>query len=535
MKKKHDNGSAENLDFSVRLIKEIQKHNTVNVLDSFKTDDELSRNCFTDLLEKHAAVYGEGATVSLESLFGATDRFIEGYLKKHDRDIRLSALDTRLSLYCNGDLNVASQPVFNIDGEKFGIYKKIERKSELAFRNASVISLLPAIDMPYEKYCDVATTIIAITENRGLISRPTVIDRSGVIGLLCDLGVGARVEIESYPINTECDSFQESLYKFKGMCAFVIEESQKPRLLEFLIESGLIAVNIARLCRDEKITFTSGGREITSLYIKSIKDNEIAILNDVISSPSYCPPSIPVAKLPLSANASIPTRREDVESVYATLTGAASGTVCNIDEYAMQNVMLAALRPIFELVSKGTDRRSIKLSKKISAKADCDVSHIVDTALALHKIQTELVLHGEGNKLDLCADKNEIGIFATGTTASTENMPADHFYGDMSNIYILSGVDADVRKINFETVRRVLDYIRFLILRNGVQSARVFFNTPLDEALVSMNTENLKLVTRDIGSLKCPLLYIIATSKEELRGTYLGYTKGPSVDEEIGK
>ncbi len=536
MKKSHEKQLlTNNLDFSVRLVEVIQNHNTLSAIDSFKTNDKLSEDCFADLIKKHAAVYGEGATVSLGSLFGATDEFIEKYLSRPVGESRLSALDTRLALYCHGDLDVTSLPIFDIEGEKFGIYKRIPHKSELSFKNASVISLLPAQEMPYKKYCDIATTLIAITENLGLISHPTVIDRRGIIGLLCDLGVGASIDIASYPVNTECDSFQESLYKFTDMCAFVIEEKHKSRLLEFLIESGLIAVECATLCRDEKITISNNGKEITSFYISSVKDNEIIILEDVISSPQYSPERISVSRLPLTANSSIPTRRKDVESVYTTLTGASTGASCDIDEYSMQNVTLATLLTIFELVTKGADRRSIRLSKKISFKSDCDVSHIVDTALALHKVQTELVLPSEGNKLDFDADKNKASIFATGTTVSTENMPSDHFHGDKNNIYILSGIDADVQSINFEAVRRVLDYIHFLVLHRNVISARVFFNTPIDEAISSMNAKNIKLITRDTSTLKCPLLYIIATSPGELRGTYLGHTEDDANDEEIVK
>ena len=533
MKKTHKKQlPAENSDFSARLIEVIQRHGTFTALDSFKTNDKLSADTFADLSKKHAAVYGEGATVSLESLFGTTDTFIEGHLSRPQGEVSISAFDTRLSLFCHGDLDVASLPVFDIDSERFGIYKRIKRDGALAFRRASVISLLPAIEMPYEKYSSIATTIIAITENLGIISHPTVIDKRGVIGLLCDLGVGASVDIVSYPVNNECDSFQESLYKFTDMCAFVIEEGNKPKLLEFLNESGLIAVECARLCRDEMITFFNNGKELASLSINAIKNNETVILKDVISSPQYSPESALVCSLPLSASSSIPPRREDVESVFTTLTGAASCASCDINEYSMQNVMLTVLRTVFELVVKGADRRSIRLSKKLSFTDDCDTSHIVDTALALHRVQTELVLPSEGNKLDFDADNNRASIFATGTTASTENMPSDHFFGDMNNIYILSGIDADVQRINFETVRRLLDYIHFTVRQNNVLSARVFFNTPITEALASMNTENIELVTRDTSTLKCPLLYVIATSKGELRGTSLGYTRAPSADEE---
>lgn len=498
---------------------------------SFKTDDPLTALTYGDLVDKHRAIYGEDAPVTLDSLLCATDEFIEKYVSSPRLGLSVSSIDSRLEAYCRARLDSPALPKFDLgDGVELGIYRNAQKDKEKLLDQYSFISLIPSLNMTREEYEDIAYKTVALAQNLTIISNPVMIGKRGVIGELVRFGVGATVNIDAYPENPACHSLASILSAFEGYVGFLALPRKKAELIPILQGWGLIAVECAITGTNEIIDVFYGGDTVASLDIDYLRDVKPHKYCEIVSRPEFSTERICVEHHDLTACATVEPARNDSASVYFGGRNAVACASCNIDEYVMQNGIFASLLPIFELAAKGINRRNITIAKRLFSSDEDPCA--VDAALALHKVQCELAIRSDESRVSIPEGESLLYVGANGLSAPSQKIPADTFIGE-GDIYVLSVVSDGVNGIDYKKLRMLIDYLTSIATSGSARTARVFIDTPLDSALASMKPDNVQLELDGADGIKCPTMYVIVESPDSIRGTRIGKAVAfePSLDE----
>ncbi len=509
----------------IYLIDSLYATDNKPAIKSFRSNDVFSSESYKDLIDKHSAVNEKDAPITISALINTSGEFVSKYTGYPAGETCQSTEKSKLSLYCQGCVESHSLPTFNLDNDKtFGIYNRIARNNDALPEGCSLIALLPATEMSIKDYEEKTADVMSAAESSCIISNPMIINERGVLEALIKLGTGACVNTSSYPTNPSCTTFASTLSAFAGYGAFLIAEKNKAKLLPLMENSNLVAIECARINAKDKITVTCNETPIAELdlgYLKSIKVHEYF---DIISAPEY-PESlsdINASLISLRSSASI-VKNCNTQGAYVDLKNTVSGAVCDIDSYPMHNALYCALLPIFELVSKGANRQNIVLTKALEIK-DFSNSDITNTALALHRVQTELALRDEANTVSYNSDASKLSVFARAEFETETKSPSDFFTLNGDGIYILSPEKITNGIPDFFNIRKLLDYVHGLIDKGVVKACRVFFNTPVETALKAMSSENAEAII-EAGTPEANI-YFVVEATQAISGTRIGSVKG---------
>ncbi len=494
-----------------------------HAIKSLRTNDSFIGESWGDLVAKHEKIYGEDAPITLESLLDTPDKFIEKLAPPFDLT-RQTTLASPLSLYCRGCARDVKLPTFKLGGGKgFGVYTRIDRKDLPVLDSSYLYALLPAKKLSREEYEDSAVKVISLAENSGIISRPTVIGDRGIIGEILKLDRGAEIYADLYPANPACATFASTLSAFAGCGAFLVTEKNKEHIRSLTSNSGLVAIECARINSDNSVTVIKSKRVIADLDLYYLKSTNAYVLHDVVAKSSEADDAALGARLSSLKNGESIVQKRGC-GAYEDEARVISCASCDINENSVHNAIYAALLPIFELAAKGVDRRSITVSKRLELDSAPDASSAVSAITALGRAQLELSLRGEGNGISLNSESSRLHIFAKGNK-TVAHAPSDSFSQNGNGLYILSPMRADSGIPSFDNIRKLLDYIYAIIRKGVVKSARVFAGTPINAAISSMNTNGIEAITRPLDSIVRPPLYLIVEATEQIGGTHIGETR----------
>lgn len=484
---------------------------------SFMTNNPFLAESYTDILSKHRALFGDTAPMTVASLINTPDLFIEKFTGRI-HSVRQSAKDSSLELYCDGCTDSARMPIFTLDKDnEFGIYGSRERENRAILDKTLLVALLPVSDMTREEYEDEATKIISTLENSSVIYNPHVIGKRGILDDLICLDTGATVDIAAYPQNPACQTAASTLSAFAGCGAFLVISKNMESVRNAIAGTKLIAINCASLNRDGIISVRSGKSHICELYLDHLKTANANRPFDIIGETEDT--DVKVESISLTGRNSIVCKLQN--GVFENSVDVVSCAGCEFGKNSVIDGIFATLLPVFQLAAKGIDRKNVTLTKAVELDTKNGISAPVSTLVSLARTQIELSLKGDGNKFDFTANKNSLYVCARGSK-SVAYAPKDSFSVVGNGIYILSPMKKDVQIPDFENVRKCLDYLYAIIRRGIVRSARVFFNTPITDAVASMETDTTIANTRPLEGLICPPLYLIVEASESIGGTHIG-------------
>ena len=504
----------------IYLVDSLYAIEGVPEIKSFKTENAFLGESYADLIKKHAAAYGDLARVTLDSLVDTPDIFSEKYSPSFSTAAQ-STSSSALARYCEGRADSLKLPFFTVDEDSsFGLYQKLPRENLALLDRSYLIALLPGGNMTREEYEDEAIKTISLLENSMACYNPFVIGNCGVLGEVIRLGAGAIINTDAYPENPACRVFASTLSAFSGYGAFLVTERNKKQISSAMLDSRLKAIECARLISDDVISVCTGKKLVCEIDLDqmsrvnvhkklSVAANTVASTESTARLSSLCGCDSIVQKQQTGA--------------YKTATDVFSHARCEINESTVANGIFTALLPIFELAACGVERKNITVSKKIEIDTAHDPSNAVSTVISLLRAQIELSVHGESNSVRYDADQNSIDVFARGVRTLSHS-PADSFVRGGDGIYILSPMKKGQDIPDFETVRKLVDYLYAIIRKGLVISAKAFYNTPLDKAVASMETARIKSNTRALEGIVCPALYIIIEASDSIGGTHIGET-----------
>ncbi len=506
------------------LLDSLYMTEEIPAIEAFKTNDSFMGESFNDLIDKHRTVYGADEPITLDSLASLPDKFISEYTG-YISSTRQSQSSSPLSLYCEGCIDSLKLPTFTLGKDtSFGIYKSSDRKISAILDDSYIVALLPKERLSREEYENEAVKALSLLESSGLIYDPFIIGARGILGEIAALGKGADINIEAYPTNPACPTVASALSAFAGYGAFLITRKNRSSLTSALSGSRLYAISCAHLNGEESITVASGKNIIADLdicYLRSVKKYSF---HKIISTPTVPDDSaLKGAALSSLAGRDSLIQKEHIGAYTDTLR-AISYAECDINENYLQNGIFSAILPIFELATKGVDRRNMTISKSLEIASDCDITSAVSTLVALSRAQIELSISGESSGVKYNADKTQLRVFASGKR-NLSNLPRDKFTQDGSDIYVLSPQRKDEAIPSFDNTRKLLDYLYAIIKKGVVRSAKVFCKAPLEEAIRSMSTDSITAETRALEGIICPAIYLVVEATEGIGGTHIGRTK----------
>lgn len=489
---------------------------------SFKTDSAFLFESYSDLVNKNIAINGADAPITVESMLNTPDSFIAKYTG-NVQSTRQSTYSSRLSLYCQGCIDSSKSPTFTLDDDNtFGIYGRKDRKRAPVLDRSIIFALLPREGLTHDEYDDEAVKALSLLENSELIYNPFVIGTRGLVQDIINFNLGASINTASYPSNPACKTFASTLSALAGYGAFFITERHREQLMSALSDTKLVAIECARVNNEGFIAVFSGKKLIADMDTYYLKNANSYKYFDIIAHPSEdntCKSDVELSSV--KGRDSLIQKHQ--LGTYTNKNIAVSYAKCRITSNSVHNGTYTALLPIFELAAKGVDRRHITISKRLELNLASDISDAVSTVVALSRSQIELSVMGESNSLNYSAHSNMLHLFATGRI-SVADIPSDHFVQDGNGIYILSPMRRDSDAPNFENIRKLLDYLYAIIRKGIVKSVKVFYNTPLDKAVGSMETNGTGATTRSLDGIVCPPLYLLVEATEGIGGTHIGET-----------
>lgn len=502
----------------IYLIDSLYAANGIPTICSFKSNNVFLGESYADIVSKHKTLYGNNEPVTVSDLLDTPDTFIEKYANSF-RTTRQSTESSPLALYCEGCAESSSLPTFTVsENNSFGLYDKRIRDRISILDKSSIFALLPTSDMTREEYEGEAIKAMSLLENSGVIYNPFIIGERGLLVDVLKFTQGAVINTATYPQNPTCQTFAKTLAALSGYAAFFITARNKEQLSSSLSSSKLTPIECAKTNNEGLITFYSGKKFIFELDTGHLQNINSRKPVDIIADTHNAGEKTSQLSSVKGCDSIV---KHCQNGAYESATDIISYASCDINENAVSNGIFTALLPIFELAAKGIDRKNITISKKIEIGGDHVNSNDVSTLISLARAQIDLTVHGESNAINYKTKQNTLHVFARGNR-TLANAPADSFSHNGSGIYILSPMKKDEEIPDFANIRKLLDYLYAIIRKGSVLSAKVFCDTPINDAIASMENGKFKAKTRSIEGILCPPLYVIVEANEGIGGTHIG-------------
>ncbi len=397
---------------------------------------------------------------------------------------------------------------------------RTDTKNTLSIESSdSIIFVNPASNqISPERLAPILSGLIISLRSKVQIKSATLIQGGSLLDAVLSLSSGAFINLTALPGMTYNFSAATVLDRFEN-CAIVIASSASTN--EFLSaakEQELGTVVFGHPSTANRLTISTGVGHPVSLSTAFLSEisryacHSVSVKNTEDTSVA---PSSSFSIMGLS------------ESLYANYVAVSSNLIITNAKKICRSYGDAigiVLEALSRLISCGVSRKDITASFEATVNPLADketLGESLSILLGLYRTQVELAIQSVGSS---CRVSCTPSISVTMTAPTPEKAIPNTFSHKESRVYLLTPRTGADGITEFRDVKLLLDYIEELNKYGLILSCRAINGKDVIGTVKSMENESVKL-NLDVKNVNLSYAAFIIESKNELQGTFLGFTE----------